>query len=71
MKKKVYIGLASDIINEAHINLFKKANKIGKLTVGLFSDKAVIEYKKLLNLSYEKRYNLISSIKYIDNIIKG
>ena len=70
MKKKVYIGLASDIINEAHINLFKKANKIGKLTVGLFSDKAVIEYKKLLNLSYEKRYNLISSIKYIDNIIK-
>ncbi len=70
MKKKVYIGLASDIINEAHINLFKKANKIGKLTVGLFSDKAVTEYKKLLNLSYEKRYNLISSIKYIDNIIK-
>jgi phosphoenolpyruvate mutase len=70
IKKHVYIGLASDVINTAHINLFKKAKKLGKLTVGLFSDKAVIEYKKLPNLNFKQRYNLVSSIKYIDNVIK-
>jgi len=70
IKKNVYIGLASDVISTAHINLFKKAKKLGKLTVGLFSDKAVIEYKKLPNLNFKQRYNLVSSIKYIDNVIK-
>ena len=38
--------------------------------VGLFTDKAILQYKNLPSLSYEKRYKVLSSIKYIDKIVE-
>ena len=34
-KKKVYVGLAVDIIHEGHINILKTASKYGEVIVGL------------------------------------
>ena len=69
-KKLVYVGLAADILNEGHINLLKKARSFGEVMVGLFTDKAISQYKNLPSLSYEKRYKVLSSIKYIDKIVE-
>ena len=55
MKKKVYVGLSADIIHEGHINILKIANKLGVVTVGLLTDKAVSSYKKLPHLNYKQR----------------
>ena len=54
-KKLVYIGLAADIMHEGHINILKIASKLGKVVVGLLTDEAISEYKKLpyLNSLYE------------------
>ena len=71
MKKKlVYVGLATDTLNDGHINLLKKASKLGKVIVGLFTDKAISKYKELPTLTYNKRFKILSSIKYIDKIVK-
>jgi len=70
MKKKiVYIGLAADIIHEGHINILKTGNKLGKVIVGLLTDKAIAEYKKVPFLDYNQRKNVLENIKYVDEIV--
>ena len=34
IKKKVYVGLAVDLIHEGHINILKIASKYGEVIVG-------------------------------------
>ena len=46
-KKKVYVGLAADILHNGHINILKTASKLGEVTVGLLTDSAISSYKKL------------------------
>ena len=57
MKKNkiVYIALSADILHHGHINLINKAKKLGTLTVGLLTDKAVLEKKRLPLLPWENR----------------
>ncbi len=68
-KKNVYIGFAASSILSSHINLFKKANKLGNVIVGLFTDKAILEYDDLPNIKYEDRLKILSSIKFIKKIV--
>ena len=69
MKKKVYVGLSADIIHEGHINILKIANKLGAVTVGLLTDKAVSSYKKLPHLNYKQREIIIKNIRYVSKVI--
>ena len=57
MKNKiVYVPLAVDLLHSAHIAILKKAKTYGKVIVGLMTDKAIAEYKKLPILDYNKRF---------------
>ncbi len=70
MKKKiVYIGLAADILHEGHINILKTGNKLGKVVVGLLTDTAIAQYKKVPFLDYNQRKIVLENIKYVDEIV--
>jgi phosphoenolpyruvate mutase len=62
--------MGADIINEAHLNIIKKAKQYGDVIIGLFSDRAISEYKRLPLISYEQRYAIMEKIKGIKMIIK-
>ena len=64
-RKKVYIGLSADIIHEGHINILKKANSLGDVTVGLLTDEAIASYKNIPHLDYKRRKIIIQNIKYV------
>jgi len=68
--KKVYVGLAADIIHEGHISILKKASTFGDVTVGLLTDEAIASYKNIPYLDYKRRKIIIQNIKYIKNVIK-
>ncbi len=69
-KKNVYLAFSSDIIYKSHEKIFKKASKIGNLTIGLLTDNAIIQYKSLPHLNYEEREKkLLKYKKYIFKII--
>lgn len=70
MKKKIYVPMGADIIHEAHLNIIKKAEQYGDVIIGLFSDKAISEYKRLPLISYEQRYAMMEKIKGVKTIIK-
>jgi phosphoenolpyruvate phosphomutase len=60
--KKVYVGMVAEIVHSGHINLLLEASKLGDVTVGLLTDKAVSEYKEIPVVSFENRKNVLLSI---------
>lgn len=68
-KKKVYIGLSAEILHHGHINLINYAKKLGYLTVGLLTDKAISEKKRLPILNWNDRLKILKNINGIDRII--
>ena len=71
MKNKiVYVPLAVDLLHSAHINILKKAKKYGTVVVGLMTDKAISEYKKVPILNYKERFEILSGVKFIDKIVE-
>ena len=69
IKKKVYVGLAVDIVHEGHINILKIANSYGEVTVGLLTDEAIASYKNIPHLNYKRRKIIIQNIKYVKKVI--
>ena len=72
MKKKVkqvYCTISSEIITKKEILLISNASKYGDVTVGILTDKAIAEYKRIPLIKFEDRFEIISNIKYVKNVI--
>ncbi|HMS63839.1 MAG TPA: phosphoenolpyruvate mutase [Ignavibacteria bacterium] len=69
MNKKVYVGMSADLIHPGHLNIINEAKKLGEVTVGLLTDKAIAGYKRLPYLTYEQRKIIIENIKGVDKVI--
>ena len=71
MKKKsnVYVGMSADLIHPGHMNVIREAGKLGSVTVGLLTDRAISSYKRLPFLTFEQRRSVIENIKGVDNLI--
>lgn len=67
--KRVYVGMSADLIHPGHINIIKEAAKLGEVTVGLLTDKAIATYKRLPFLTYEQRKTVIEQIKGVHKVV--
>ncbi len=67
--KKVYTCFTTDIIHEGHLNIIKEARKLGSVTVGALSDKALIRYNRFPTVSIEERMALYRSIDGVDDVV--
>ncbi|MDC0111081.1 phosphoenolpyruvate mutase [Emcibacteraceae bacterium] len=67
--KKVYIGMSADLIHTGHINVINEAAKLGDVTVGVLTDKAIASYKRLPYLTYEQRSIIVNNVKGVANVI--
>lgn len=69
MAKKVYLGMTGDIIHPGIINIIRKGAAYGDLIVGLLTDKAIAQYKRLPYLTYEQRKEVIENIKGVSQVV--
>jgi len=69
MSKIVYIGMSADIIHPGHLNIIKEGAKLGTVTVGVLTDKAIASYKRLPYLDYEQRKMIVENLKGVDKVI--
>tara|TARA_Y100001958_G_scaffold159801_1_gene163350 strand:- start:2476 stop:3771 length:1296 start_codon:yes stop_codon:yes gene_type:complete len=67
---KVYVGMSADLIHPGHMNILKVASTYGDVTVGLLTDKAISTYKRLPIMNFEDRFEVISNIKFVNNVIE-
>jgi phosphoenolpyruvate mutase len=68
--KKVYVGMVAEIVHSGHVNLLLEASKLGEVTVGLLTDRAVSEYKEIPVVSFEDRKNVLLAISYVKEVIE-
>ena len=67
--KIVYVPMGADIIHSGHLNILKHAQKYGEVVIGLFTDSAIAEYKRLPLIGYSQRYDIIKNIKGVSKVV--
>ncbi len=68
-RKKVYVGMSTDILHHGHINIIEQARELGEVTVGLLRDEAIASYKRVPFLNFDQRKKIIENIKGVSNVI--
>lgn len=67
--RTVYMCFSTDIIHGAHIAIIKKAQKLGRLIIGVLSDEAVASYKRLPLVPATERKRLFENIAGVYKVV--
>ena len=69
---RVYTDMAADLFHIGHLNLIKRAKKLGDyLIVGIHSDEDIGKYKRKPIIPERDRYEIVKNCKHVDEIIEG
>ena len=66
---RVYIGMTIDILHHGHINIIEKAKEYGDVVIGLLTDSAIADYKRLPYLSWEERKKIVENISGVTEVV--
>ena len=69
MAKTVYLGMIGDIMHPGLINIINEGAKYGDVMIGLFTDKAIANHRRLPYLTWEQRKNVIEHIKGVASVV--
>ncbi|MCP4295393.1 MAG: phosphoenolpyruvate mutase [Proteobacteria bacterium] len=67
--KSVYVGMSADLLHPGHINIITEASKLGEVTIGLLTDKAIASYKRLPFLTFEQRKKVVENVKGVAQVV--
>lgn len=67
--KNAYIGMTIDILHHGHINIINEARKYGDVIIGLLTDAAVSDHKRLPYLSWEQRKRIVENIAGVVRVV--
>ncbi len=68
--RTVYMCFSTDILHSGHIAIIRKAEKLGKLIIGVLSDEAVASYKRFPLMPFAERKEMIENIKGIYKVVE-
>ena len=66
----VYMCFSTDIIHGGHISIIKKAQKLGKLIIGVLSDEAVASYKRIPVVPASERLVMFENISGVYKVVE-
>ena len=69
-ERTVYMCFSTDIVHSGHINIIKKASKLGKVIIGVLSDEAVASYKRFPLMPFTERKILFSNISGVYQVVE-
>ena len=61
---------STDMIHSGHIEIIRKAEKLGNLIIGVMSDEAVASYKRFPILPYEERKTMFENITGVTKVVE-
>ena len=50
--KIAYVAMSADFIHSGHLNIIQKARELGEVVIGLLTDEAIADYKRMPLLTY-------------------
>ncbi len=67
--RTVYMCFSTDIIHSGHISIIRKAEKLGKLIIGVLSDEAIASFRHFPILPFAERKALMESIAGVYRVV--
>ncbi len=67
--RTVYMCFSTDMIHSGHIAIIRKAEKLGRLIIGVLSDEAVVSYKRFPLLPFEERKVMFENIAGVYKVV--
>lgn len=68
--RTVYMCFSTDILHSGHFSIIKKAQRYGKLIIGVLSDEAVMSYKRFPLLSFQERKDMFENISGVYKVVE-
>ena len=68
--RTVYMSFSADMLHSGHISIIRKAARLGRLTIGVLSDEAVISYKRYPLLPFAERKALFENIRGVSRVVE-
>jgi len=68
--RTVYMCFSTDMLHSGHIAIIKKAERLGRLIIGVLSDEAVVSYKRFPLLPYSERKAMLENIAGVYRVIE-
>lgn len=68
--RSVYMCFSTDIIHGGHISIIKKAQKLGRLIIGVLSDEAVASYKRLPLVPASERKIMFENVAGVYKVVE-
>lgn len=67
--RTVYMCFSTDIIHGGHISIIRKAQKLGRLVIGVLSDEAVASYKRMPLVPASERKIMFENINGVYKVV--
>ena len=68
--KIVYLSMTAELMHIGHLNIIKKASKLGKLIISINSDDNVAKYKDRPVIPTEQRIEILKNIKGVYKVVR-
>lgn len=68
--RTVYMGFSTDILHSGHIAIIKKAQRLGRLIIGVLSDEALVSYKRFPLLLFSERRAIFENIVGVYRVVE-
>ncbi len=68
--RTVYMSFSTDILYSGHIAIIRKAQRLGKMTIGVLTDEAVMSYKRFPLVPFSERKAMLESITGVENVVE-
>ena len=68
--KIVYMCFSTDMLHSGHIDIIKKAKRLGKLVIGVLSDEAIASYKRYPLIPFSERKTIFENITGVYKVIE-
>ena len=69
-ERSVYMCFSADMLHSGHMAIIKRAQTLGRLTIGVLSDEAVASYKRFPLIPFEERKSLIENISGVERVVE-
>lgn len=67
--KTIYIGMSVDIFHHGHINIIEKAREYGDILIGLLTDEAIADHKRLPYMRFEQRKKILENLVGVKKVV--
>ncbi|MBQ4059407.1 MAG: phosphoenolpyruvate mutase [Lachnospiraceae bacterium] len=68
--KTVYMCFSTDMLHSGHIEIIRKAKKLGKLIIGVLSDEAVVSYRRFPLMPFSERKVMFENVVGVYKVVE-